>query len=439
MTMSWTREQARELVERVLSFSKASECEVDVALRQDAHTRFAANDVTTAGSVRTLTIGITSGDGQRRGTTSLSAADTTAIRESVAKSEALMAAARPNPEYVEDIGPQNYPEIAAFDEETARSGAMVRREGVAAALAVARAKGLAAAGFFNNTARWEATGNKKGNFGFERRTSASFSTTMRTPDGTGSGYAEHQAVQIGAVPARELSAVAARKAETSAHPRALEPGRYTVILEPLAADDLLGGIGFALSMRTADEGRSFLSRPGGGTRVGEKIFAESVTLRTDPFDPRIPGAPWANSNLPTRKVTWVENGVLRELAIDRYWARKAGRAPVPPPTNLILEGGSGTLEDLIAGAERALLVTRFWYIRMVNPQDLVMTGLTRDGVWLIENGKIAHPVNNFRFNDSPVNLLRNVEAMSAPAASGTRALPAIRARDFLFTSKSDAV
>jgi predicted Zn-dependent protease len=439
MTMSWTREQARELIERVLSFSKSDECEVDVALRQDAHTRFAANDVTTAGSVRTLTIGISSGDGRRRGTTSLSATDTAAIKEAVAKSEALMQAARPDPEYVEDLGPQTYPEIPAFDDETARSGALVRREGVAAALAVAREKGVDAAGFFNNTARWSATGNKKGNFGFERRTSASFSTTMRTRDGTGSGYAEHQAVPIGAVPARELSAVAARKAETSAHPHALEPGRYTVILEPLAVDDLLGNLGFALSMRTAEEGRSFLSRPGGGTRLGERVFAESVTLRTDPFDPQIPGAPWGRDGLPARKVTWVENGVLKELVVDRYWARKTGRAPMPSPSNLILEGGSGTVEDLIAGAERALLVTRFWYIRMVNPQDLVVTGLTRDGVWLVEKGKIVHPVNNFRFNDSPVNLLRNVEAMSAPVASGNRALPAIRARDFLFTSKSDAV
>jgi predicted Zn-dependent protease len=370
----------------------------------------------------------------------MNATDTTAIKEAVAKSEALMQAARPDPEYVEGVGPQTYPEIPAFDDETARSGALVRREGVAAALAVARAQGLVAAGFFDNTARWSAMGNKKGNFGFERRTSASFSTTMRTQDATGSGYTEHQAVQIGAVPARELSAVAARKAETSAHPRALEPGRYTVILEPLAVDDLLGNLGYrALSMRTAEEGRSFLSRPGGGTRVGEKVFAESVTLRSDPFDPRIPGAPWGTDGLPARKVTWVENGVLKELVVDRYWARKTGRAPVPDPSNLILEGGSGTLDDLIAGAERALLVTRFWYIRMVNPQDLVVTGLTRDGVWLVEDGKIAHPVNNFRFNDSPVNLLRNVEAMSAPVASGNRALPAIRARDFLFTSKSDAV
>jgi predicted Zn-dependent protease len=440
MTMSWTREQARELVERVLSFSKADECDVRVALAQEAYTRFAANNVTTAGSVRSLTINIRSGDGRRTGTTSLNTSDSSAIKEAVAKSETLMQAARPNPEYVEDLGPQTYPQIPAFDEATARSGALERRDGVAAALALAREKGLDAAGFFSTMATWEAIGNKKRNFGYQRRTSASFSTTMRTRDATGSGYAERQAVEIGAVPAAELSAAAARKAQTSAQPRALEPGRYTVILEPQAVSDLLGSFGFlALSMRTAEEGRSFLARPGGGTRIGEKVFAESVTLRTDPFDPRIPGSPWARDGLPARTVTWVEKGVLKELVVDRYWASKTGRAPVPGPTNLILEGGSGTLDDLIAGADRALLVTRFWYIRMVNPQELVQTGLTRDGVWLVERGKITGPVNNFRFNDSPVNLLRNVEAMSAPVASGNRAYPAIRARDFLFTSRSDAV
>ncbi len=240
-------------------------------------------------------------------------------------------------------------------------------------------------------------------------------------------------------PARELSAVAALQAETSARPHALEPGRYTVILEPLAVDDLVGFLLFSLSLHAADEGRSFLAWPGGGNRVGEMVFAEGVTLRSDPSDPRIPSSSWAGGGLPSRKVNWVEKGVVKTLAVDRYWARKTGRDPVPPPSNLILEGGSGSLDDLIAGTDKALLVTRFWYIRMVNPQDLVLTGLTRDGVWLVENGKVTHPVNNLRFNDSPVNLLNNVEAMSASVANGASALPAIRTRNFLFTSKCDAV
>jgi predicted Zn-dependent protease len=242
-----------------------------------------------------------------------------------------------------------------------------------------------------------------------------------------------------------LAQRAAIKAETSAKPRDLAPGEYAVILEPQAVADLLGGIVMAFNARAAEEGRSYFSKLGGGTRVGEKVFADSVTLRSDPTDPRVPGSPWA-LGLPSRKTTWIENGVVRNLTCDRYWAKKTGREPVPFSGSLVLDGGSGSVEDLIGQTERALLVTRFWYIRSVNAREGVVTGLTRDGVWLVEKGKIAYPVNNFRFNDGPIRLLQHVDAMSAPVSTGSggsffgaAVLPAIRARKFLFTSKSDAI
>jgi predicted Zn-dependent protease len=209
-------------------------------------------------------------------------------------------------------------------------------------------------------------------------------------------------------------------------------------------------------MRAADEGRSYFSKQGGGTRVGEKIFADAVTLASDPFDARVPGRPWAGgggaggpgfggggaggfTGLPARRVVWVEKGVLRNLSVDRWWASRNGREPVPYSGSLVMEGGSGSVDDLVRGTERGLLVTRFWYIRVVNPQSLQATGLTRDGIWLVENGKVSRPVNNFRFNESPVRLLQNVEALSAAVSTGTMVVPGIRARDFNFSSKSDAV
>ena len=201
-----------------------------------------------------------------------------------------------------------------------------------------------------------------------------------------------------------------------------------------------------------------MSKPGGGTRLGEKLFADGVTLRSDPFNPRNPGTPWTGAGgrgagggrfgggaggLPARRTTWIENGVVKSLAVDRYWAKKTNVAPVPLSGGMILEGSDKSLEALIADTPKALLVTRFWYIRSVNPQNVMVTGLTRDGVWLIENGKIVHPVNNFRFNESPVNLLKNLEATSVAVPAGSEfssiAVPAIRAHDFHFTSKSDAV
>jgi predicted Zn-dependent protease len=262
---------------------------------------------------------------------------------------------------------------------------------------------------------------------------------MRTSDGTGSGYASIRAPRLSDIDPASLAERAARKAETSARPRDFPPGRYTVILEPEAVAYLLSYLAFSLNQRSADEGRSFLSKPDGGTRLGEKLFADAVTLRADPFDPRNPGGPWASESLPARRITWIENGIVKNLAVNRYWAAKTQSQPLPISRNFLMEGSGKSLEDLIANTERALLVTRFWYIRMVNPQNVTVTGLTRDGVWLVEKGKIVYPVNNFRFNDSPVNLLKNIEATSTAMLAGSMIVPAIRASDFHFTSKSDAV
>ena len=460
--MTWTQDQARALAQKILAMSRAPACEVSLSLQILGNTRFAANDVTTAGMSENLSITITSVDRDRSGTITADTIDDAGLRGAVARSEALLATAQRNPEAVEPLGPQDYPSISAFDGATADASPIVRSRGVKAALERARGRGLDASGFFETGATWSAIANSKGNFGFHRATSAGYSATMRTRDGTGSGYAAIEAPQLAGIDAAALAERAAVKAETSAKPRNLPPGTYPVILEPQAVADLLGLIIFSLDGRSADEGRSYFSKPGGGTKVGEKVFAEKVTLRSDPTDSRVPGTPWVggggggggggffgpgggSAGLPARKTAWIENGVIRNLTCDRYWAKKTGREPLPFSGSLVLEGGSGTLDDLIAGTGRALLVTRFWYIRAVNPRDALFTGLTRDGVWLVENGKIVHPVNNFRFNDGPINLLKNVEAMTAPVSVGsdsfsrTMLLPAIRAREFLFTSKSDAI
>ncbi|HEV8231668.1 MAG TPA: metallopeptidase TldD-related protein [Thermoanaerobaculia bacterium] len=454
--MAWTEDVAKKLADRVLSYSKAPECEVWLEATQSGHTRFAASDVTTSGSARDLTIAIVSRGNGRTGTVRVNDTDPAGLKNAVARSEEVMAAANVDPEWVDGLPPQKYPEVRAFHERTMSAGAPERKDGVKVALELARGKKLAASGYSETTSRWSAVASRKGNFGFFASTSAEFSTTMRTDDGTGSGWAGLEAPDFSSIPAAELAGRAARKAVESARPRDLEPGRYTVVFEPRAVADLLGSLNAAMSRRAADEGRSFFSKPGGGTRVGEKIFADNVTIRSDPFDARLSGRPWIGgagggflgfggfaagnfAGLPARRTTWIEKGVLRTLPIDRYWAKKTGEEPLPFSGGLVMEGGSGAVEDLIAGTDRGLLLTRFWYIRTVNPQTVQLTGLTRDGVWLIEKGKVAGAVNNFRFNDSPVNLLKNVEAMSAAVSTGDMVVPAIRSRDFNFTSKSDAV
>lgn len=462
--MSWTRKDAKTLSDTILSFSKAPECEVALAETSLVHTRFAANEITTSGASRDLSVSITSRGEGRSGTVRVNDLDADALRKAVARSEELMRAATPDPEWVEGLGPQTYPEVRSYHADAARAGALEHRPGVKAALDEAAARKLTAAGFSETIVTTSAIANKKGNFGFHAGSAARYSTTMRTGDGTGSGWAGFESPRLGDVKAADLAARAAKKALASASPKELPPGAYTVVLEPRAVADLLGSLFGSLSRRPVDEGRSFLSKPGGGNRIGEEVFSPLVTLRSDPFDPRLSGRPWTGgggpggggggggflgfggfgggagaAGLPSRRTTWVEKGVVKAVPVDRFWAAKNKLEALPFSGSLVLEGGSGTLEDLIAGTERGLLVTHFFYIRSVNPQTVQLTGLTRDGLWLVEKGKVAGPVRNFRFNDSPVSLLKNVEAMSASEPAGNMVAPAIRARDFKFTSTSDAV
>ncbi len=465
--MPLTQQQAKTLAEQILGYSRAKECEVVLDETRESFTRFAANEITTSGSSRTVSVSVTSRDGQRSGTAHASGTEADALKEAVRQSEELMEASSPDSEYVDGLGPQKYPEIRAFYDETEKVTARDRAAVVKRALDASRSRELQASGFLETISHRHAIANKKKNFGFHASTATRFSNTMRTPDGTGSGWAGMSSPRFGQIPTQALIDTAARKAQSSAAPKDLAPGRYTVVLESAAVGDLLVNFMGALSRRLADEGRSFLSKPGGGNRVGEKVFAPIVTIRSDPFDPRAPGRPWAGgggrggaaagfglgfgfggmpgaAGEPVRQTTWIENGVVKTLHVDRAWAAKTDTKPIPYSGSVVMNGGNSTVEQLIAGTDRGLLITHFFYIRSVNPQTVELTGLTRDGVWLIEKGKILHPVNNFRFNESPVNLLKNVEALgraepTAGGFAGPMVVPALRARDFSFTSKSDAV
>jgi predicted Zn-dependent protease len=438
--MSWTEKEAKALAAMILAESKAPECELQLSRWQSSFSRFAANEVTTAGSVLDTRVQITSRRDGKTGEATVSDLSPDSLTAAVRLSEQLMELAPPDPEWVEGLGPQKYPTIAGFHGPTAAASPAQRLRGVKAGVELARAEKLEGSGFFESEARYTAIANKKGNFGFHRSTSVGYSTTMRTPDGTGSGWAGVDGPKLSDVDGAALARRAANKAKASAQPRPLTPGKYTVILEPRAVVDLLGALPGALGARRADEGRSFFSRPGGGVRIGDKLFADSVTIRSDPFAPQIPGRPWAGEGLPAQATTWIEKGVLKALSSGRYWARKTKREPLPFSGSLIMEGAAkGGVDDLVKSCQRGLLVTRFWYIRSVNPQTIQLTGLTRDGVWLVEKGAIVAPVNNLRFNESPANLLANIEALGAAVSTGDAVVPPILAREFNFSSVSDAV
>ena len=235
-----------------------------------------------------------------------------------------------------------------------------------------------------------------------------------------------------------VSRRAIEKARLSRSPVAVEPGRYTVILEPQAVGDICQLIAFYADARATDEGRSPFVKQGGGTKIGEKIMDERISIYADPFDPQVLAQPFDGDGFALGRQVFIENGVLKTLYYSRFWAQKKGVQPTGAPTSFLMSGGSATVDDMIKSTERGILVTRLWYIREVEPYRKVMTGMTRDGTFLIRDGEIAGGLRNFRFNQSVVDLLQNVEGLSASVrASGEEAfdmvVPAMKVGDFRFT------
>ncbi|MCJ8209452.1 TldD/PmbA family protein [Mucilaginibacter sp. RS28] len=443
----FSQEEAQALMKKALSFSKADECEINFNGSVGGNIRYARNSVSTSGSVSQTSMVISSAFGKKLGVVTLNEYDDKSIESAVRRSEELAQLAPENPEYMPMLGPQNFaaPSPRLYDQKTGDMTPKQRTDMVAQSLQVAKDGKLTAAGFLQNQGAFSAMMNSKGLFAYNKSSDINFSITMRTTDGAGSGYASRDFEDFNDMDTLKLSQIAGKKASGSAGAKALEPGKYTVILEPAAGVVLLENLYGGLDARSADEGRSFLSKKGGGTKLGEKLLDERVNIYSDPQDPRMPTSTWSGEGLPQEKISWIEKGVIKNLFYSRYWAQKKGVKPVPGPSGVIMEGGDASLEDLIKSTEKGILVTRLWYIRPVDPQTLLYTGLTRDGTFYIENGQIKFPVKNFRFNESPVIMLNNLEALGKPerTVSGesfqSALIPPMKIRDFTFSSLSDAV
>ena len=337
----------------------------------------------------------------------------------------------------------------AYFDDAANASPDWRASSVETAIALSKKKDVVSAGFVETQSAMQAVASSLGLFAYDRFTAADYNLTARTPDGSGSGWASKSFNELRLLQPGALAETAIDKAATAKNPSGIEPGKYTVILEPAALADMLVFMLFSADARQADEGRSFFSKKGGGNRVGEQIVGDKVRIYSDPAHPLAPSICFDNEGLPIAKNVWVENGVLKDLFYSRFWADKMGKKPTAGPANVIMEGGNATMADLIAGTERGVLVTRFWYIRPLDPQTILVTGLTRDGLYLIEKGKVTRPVKNMRWNESPIVALNNVEAMTPPervvsgegvGGSGLALVcPAARIREFTFSSSSDAV
>ena len=447
--MEWTREDTKKLTDRILSFSKAESTFVAVNLTDRANLRFARNTATTSGAATQISVAITASFGKRSTSVTVAQLDDDSLQRACRRAEEVAKVSPENPEAMPDLGPQTYTSTTPYFDDAAKASPEWRASAAETAIALSKKKDVVSAGFVETQAITQAVASSKGLFAYDRYTAADFNLTSRTPDGSGSGWASKSFNELKLVDPSKLASVAIDKAVLAKSPAGIEPGKYTVVLEPAAIADLLAFMLFAGDARQSDEGRSFYSKKGGGNRIGEQIVGEKVTIYSDPAHPLAPTVAFDGSGLPVTRNTWVEKGVLKDLFYSRFWAEKMNKKPTGGPNNIIMEGGTATTNDLIAGVERGVLVTRFWYIRPLDPQTILYTGLTRDGLYLIEKGKVTRAVKNMRWNESPLVAFNNLDAMT-PAervvsgegiggAGFSIVCPAARIREFTFSSGSDAV
>ncbi|MFT4566013.1 MAG: putative Zn-dependent protease [Saprospiraceae bacterium] len=435
----YTKEEAKQIMNKALQFSKADGCEINLSGDNSGNIRYARNSVSTAGARSNQTLVVQSNFGKKVGTATIEEFDNASLEKVVRRSEELAQLSPESEEFMPPLGPQIHDPYVGYHQNTADISPDYRAAVAAASIEPARDKDVTAAGFFEDSSRFSSIINSNGLFAYRRATGLDFTVTMRSNDGSGSGWVTRDFNDVGRFDAEEASRIAIDKALMSKDAKAIEPGKYTVILEPAASVGLLRNMFRSFNARSADEGRSFMSKEGGGNKIGEKIVDERIKVYSDPLNPLVPTSTWTGDGTPRKKTSWIEGGVVKNLSYSRYWAGQKGVAAIPFPSNAIMEGGDASLEDLIKDTKKGILVTRMWYIRNVDPQTLLYTGLTRDGTFYIENGKLKHPIKNFRFNESPIIMLNNLETLGQQVRVDGNLIPYMKIRDFTFTSLSDAV
>jgi predicted Zn-dependent protease len=451
--MSFSRDDVKQITDKVLNLTKADGVEVRFSGGERSATRYANSSITANLIEHDQEVSIAVYYGQKTASATTHQFDDASLKRTIARVQELAKRKPDNPELMPLVKPpQPYIEVEAALPDAVSFGPAERAKMVKASTDICEKKGVLGAGYIPKLHWTNAIANSEGLFAYFRFAEASFILTCRTPDQTGSGWAGITGMkQVGNIDAVALTEVAADKALRSRKPRALEPGNYTVILEPRPAARYLSLALGALNARGAEESRSFMSgKERGTTRIGEKVFGDNVTLRSEVGHPILRQTPIGQDGLAARPVTWVEKGVVKNLFYDRYWAARQKKEPTAttPQMSLVMEGGTTTLEEMIKTTKRGLLVSFFWYIRAVDPQTLLNTGMTRDGLFLVENGEIVAPVQNFRWNESPAVSFNNITALGRPVPMhtgeaydnpGTALVPPMKIEDFTMTSISPAV
>lgn len=443
--MFLSSDDTKSIADRIIAGSGADACVVKIDGGEDHSLRFARGGATTNIATSEASVRISSHIGGRVGSVTTASLDDDALDAARARSEEIARMLPVDPDYVAPLGPQAYAASARYDDN---AGAL-RLDALAAQAARVIEEGargnVDTFGCASSARRFDALATSNGLFAYERRSEIDLSATARNKSDTWSGWAGAHEFFGARLDADAIARRACEKAAHDAEAIDLEPGDYTVVLEPVAVAELAFWVMAAMDARAADEGRSFYARPGGGTLTGERLFDEKLTIRIDPADPLAPecGVGW--EGVPHHARAFIDKGVVNTLYRSRIWAQKTGAEPIPFARNFIIEGGEASLDDMIRSVKRGVLVTRIWYENMVEPKNLLLTGLTRDGNFLIENGRVTAPVRNMRFNQRLGELFANIAALGRTervwraVGGGAPAAPPMLAEKFHFSSRSSGI
>ncbi len=437
-----SRADLERLVSRVLKFSEADETEVDVSSTTDALTRFANNTIHQNVAEQNLSISIRTVVDGRTARATTNKTDDESLRRAVAAAVRLAHNQPRNPDLLPMLRSQKYQKVARHFAATADATPQDRARAVTRVCKMADKTKQTAAGIFATASTQSILANSRGLFAHYEQTRAEFSVTILEDDS--SGWAKANSPDVRKIDPDALAENASQKAARSRKPRALEPGHYTVILEPPAVLDLVGFLFYDFAGTAVLDKRSCFTG-----RIGKKIFGENVTLWDDAYHPLQTGAPYDGEGVPRQKVLLVDRGVPKNLVYARATANKMKAKPTghgfslpndygEAPMNLVFSGGHKSVDEMVRSTERGVLVTRLWYIREVDPYEKVLTGMTRDGTFLVENGKVAGGIRNFRFNQSILEMLSNIEMLGpAVRAAGEEAfemvVPPMKVRNFHFS------
>lgn len=459
-TAMLTKDQAHDLASRAIKFSSADQTEVLIAGGHSALTRFANNTIHQNVAEENYVISVRTVFNGRTARATTNRFEDESLQRVMQSAESLSRVQHPDPDLLPMAGKEQEQTGAAmpsrYFSETAAIGPHERANTVKSIVDVAQREKLTTAGIFSISESMQAIFNSCGLEQYYTQTSSEISITMLAADS--SGWQKSNSPDARTLNATALAEIAVHKAQISAAPKELAPGKYTVILEPAAVLDLAGFMFYDFAGSAVLDQRSFLNN-----RVGTKIFGENISIWDDAAHPLQSGPPFDGEGVTRHRVHLVERGVAKNLVYSRATAEKmkksehAGKVgethstghgfPLPneigeAPMNIVFsppeKGTEKTVDQMIASTDRGVLVTRLWYIREVDPYEKILTGMTRDGTFYIENGKLQYGIRNFRFNQSLIEMLSKVDAMSTPVrASGEESfdmvVPAMQARDFNFT------